>query len=219
MQKKIIVLMLSLSSMAIAAPKKYPLLTHPLLKQADGTFITKTHIENMFWLRQEIKRVHDGGMKINDQGEADPLRSGVPCDIIFKGQKRTLLSLIELESHYASFTPEELAEFDALFHLVKDYAGKVNAVLLDDARGAHEVMTIFIKEFCLKHHRPDSALLTWQKGTEIEHYRRRVTSFKKLSVFSLDLYDFIACLIKSCPIASQAYIDSKSSLRKKAQRR
>lgn len=193
---------------------KEPLLTNPILKGTDGILITKTHIENMLWLIKEIKNVHGGTLKINELGEPDPLRTGIHHDIVFRGQKQSMNALVALEAKSTSFPPQEKAEFEALFQLVKDYAEKVNNVLLDDARGTHEFMIELIKEFCHKYHRPDSELLKWHKGSETDHYRRTVNSFKKLQLFSSDLMNFLACLIKSCPVALQAYKDSKLTTHK-----
>ena len=61
------------------------------------------------------------------------------------------------------------------------------------------------EEFCRKHNRPDSLLLNWSKGDEVELYRKSVTSFKIFHIFSTDLMNFLADLIMSCPKAFNAY--------------
>ncbi len=191
--------------------KNDPLLTNPILKGTDGLLITKIHIENMLWLIKEIKNVHGGSFKLNDAGEPDPLKTGKHHDIVFRGKKQTMSALVTLEAQSSLFSHAEKTEFTRLFHQVKDYAEKVNNVLLDDARGTHEFMMELIKEWCVKYQRPDSELLKWDKGTETDHYRRTVTTFKKLQIFSSDLMNFLACLIKSCPIALKSYMDGKAA--------
>jgi hypothetical protein len=189
------------------------LLTNPLLKAVDGTMVTATHIERMLWLVKEIDQVHKGAYKLNAQGEPDPLRTGIHHEIIFRGKKHTMHELILIEEHSSTLTHDEKVEFHDLFQRVKDYAEKVNNVLIDDARGTHEIMIELIKEFCKLYHRSDSELLEWTAGTEVEHYRRKVTTFKKLSLFSTDLMNFLACMIKSCPKALKAYKDTKQGSR------
>lgn len=196
----------------IATSNQEPPLTDPILKSTDGVpgFIDAKKIQNLLWLLQEMKRVHHGFIKVNAEGRPDPSNAGKETDILFKGEKQTLKSLIELEERN-QFSAQDKDTFSQLFQLAKDYAEKVNTVLLADAQGTHEFMIKLIKEFCLKRNRPHSELLKWKKGAEIEQYRKNVVSFKTFYIFSSDLMHFIVDLINSCPKAKKMYLDAKDA--------
>ncbi len=195
---------------AFGAPPKEPPLTDPILKVIDGKagVFDKTKVQNTLWLIKEIKNIHEGKIRLNDQRQSDP-RNGKPIDLMFQGKKQTIKSLIALEAKQSTFSSEEKHEFRELFLQVKKYFGAVNDILLADARGAQQFMIKLIQEFCRKNNRPDCLLLKWDdKGSEKESYEHDVTSFSVFYVFSTDLQNFLAALIVSCP---KAYAQTKEA--------
>ncbi len=192
-------------------------LTDPILRIIDGKagIFDSTKVKNTLWLMREIKFIHNGSIKVDAQGNPNP-RTGKPTDLIFGGKKQTIKSLITLEGQIDSMTPKEQAEFNALFKKVKVYFGKVNDILLADARGAQQFMIKLIREYCKKNHRDKgrnkSLLLKWDdKGGENEMYEGDIVSFTIFYVFSIDLLNFLAALIKSCP---KAYAQAKAGYNK-----
>ncbi|MBA2307107.1 hypothetical protein H0W26_03175 [Candidatus Dependentiae bacterium] len=194
-----------------AEPIKELPLTDPLLRGIDGLagIMDKTKIEKNLWLIKEIKNIHNGIIKISAQGIPDPSRSSKIDYLMFRNQPQTLKALIELEKQVHTFSSTERAEFDILFKKVKEYFAKCNAILLEDAHGAQDIMMKLINEFCRKRNRPESFLLTWKKGSsENELYNNSMTSFRVLHIFSTDLMNFLADLVISCPKALKAFNDS-----------
>lgn len=193
---------------------KQPPLTDPILKIIDGKagVFDKTKVQNTLWLIKEIKNIHEGKIKLDDQGKPDP-RHGKTVDLMFKGEKQTIKSLIAQEAKLATFSPKDKQEFVDLFHTVKVYFGHVNDMMLADARGAQQFMIKLIQEYCRKNNRPDCLLLKWDdKGGETEMYEHDVTSFSVFYVFSTDLQNFLAALIVSCP---KAYAQTKEAFSQK----
>ena len=171
----------------------------------------KEKVKNTLWLITEIKRIHNGQYRINAKGQLDCSRGTTPKDIIFQGKKQTIKNLVELEKQAKHFSDSDKKAFDTLFHIIKDYFDKVNNVLAPEAQGTHAFMKDLAIQFCSKRNRPDSLLLNWNKGDEVEMYRRSVTSFKIFYTFTMDLMNFLGDLIMSCPKALKAYQDSKES--------
>lgn len=194
---------------SIVAEKQLPL-TDPILKVIDGKagVFDKTKVQKTLWEIKEIKNMHEGKIKVNDQGEPDP--HGKPFEIMFKGEKQTLKSLMTHEAQQNTLSAEEKKELHDLFIVIKKYFGIVNAMMLVDARGAQQFMIKLIQEYCRKNNRHDSILLKWnERANENEMYEHDVTSFSVLYVFSSDLQNFLAALIISCP---KAYAQAKESL-------
>ncbi len=190
--------------------EKQPPLTDPILNVIDGKagVFDKVKVQKTLWEIKEIKNMHEGRIKVNDHGEPDP--HGKPFELLFKGEKQTIKSLMSYEEQQGSLSYEEKKELHGLFVLVKKYFGIVNAMMLLDARGAQQFMIKLIQEYCRKHNRQDSILLKWnEKANENEMYEHDVTSFSILYVFSADLQNFLAALIVSCP---KAYAQARESL-------
>ena len=146
-----------------------------------------------------------GCIKLMPKGEPDCSRGTTPTEFLFRGKKHTLKQFVELEAQSASLPAAEKSELTALFRTMKDYFDKVNQLLAPEAAGSHQFMFRLTEEFCRKHQRPDSLLLDWNKGDEIELFRKSVTNFKIFYIFSTDLMNFLADLIVSCPKAFNAY--------------
>ena len=183
-------------------------LNDPILKKVDGIrgLMDGPKIRGTLWLIKEIKLIHQGFIKINEQGIPDPSRGAIEKELIFHGKRQTIDNFIHLEQQELSH--EERQTFKELFAEVKDYFDKVNHLLLADAQGTQSFMIQLIREFCKNTHRQESMLLNWSKGAEVELYQKTVTDFKKFHSFSSDLMHFLAVLIKSCPRAMQEYKDS-----------
>ena len=200
------ILLLALAGVA-ATYATYKPLEDPILKIIDGKkgIFDAKKVENTLWLIREIKYLHDGEIKLSKEGANDP-RAGTPTKIIFKGKGQTLASLIVHQENAQKLTVEEQKELAQIFRQVKDYFGHVNEMMIADARGAQEFMIKIIKEYCRKYNRPQSLLLNWNKNvSEAEMYERDITSFKILNVFTTDLMNFLAVLIKSCPKAFESF--------------
>jgi len=195
----------------LSLPLQAITLTDPILKIIDGGFFDKTKaIKTMRMIRQ-IRTIHEGVITLNSEGRPDPL-NGTPQEIYFQGKKQTLSSLIEIEKNRSQLTYVEQLEFDALFQLVKDYFESVHNIMLDDARGAQQMMYNLIFDYCKKSNRTSSLLLKWdENGHESETYKRDVTSFAIFQVFTNDLKNFLAALIKSCP---KTYAELQAELKK-----
>ena len=191
--------------------KEKLVLTDPILKNVDGLpgLMDKSKIENSLWLIQEIKQVQSGVYRVNAAGEPDPARGTMPREFIFRGKKQNLKALMAFEAQSNSLTAEEKVELKIIFETLKDYFDKVNRILAPEAAGTHEFMSKLTDEFCRKKNRPDSILLDWNKGDEIELYRKSVTSFKIFNSFSNDLMYFLVAVINSCPKAFEQYKNSK----------
>lgn len=177
-----------------------------ILEFVDGVkgLMDATKVQNTLWLIKEIKNVHAGFYRVNKAGELDP-NGKIVKEFTYKGRKQNLKMLMELEAQSEKFQEQDKQEIKTLFHLVKNYFDLVNQLMAPEAQGTHQFMTNLTKEFCQKHDRPDSLLLTWNKGDEVELFRRSCTSFKVFYVFSTDLMNFLADLILSCPKAYNAY--------------
>lgn len=196
-------------SAAAKEPKKTAPLTHPLLKNIDGVEgeMDAYKIHEMIWLINEIKHIHTGYYRMNKNGELDP-KWPESKQFIFRGKKQTIKDLAELEANVDKFSAAEKTEFAAVFQLAKDYFDKVNGLLAPEAQGTHPFMFKLAQEFCEKKHRPDSLLLAWNKGEEVELYRKTVTNFKIFQRFTTDLMLFLADIVVSCPKAYKAYKES-----------
>lgn len=188
-------------------PKKEAPLTDRILKIVDGLpgLMDETKIRNTLWLIKEIKQVQEGHYRVNAAGELDPSRGSTVKDFVFRGKKQNIKTLIELETQVKTFSETEKSEFKELFRTMKDYFDLVNQVLAPEAAGTHDFMYKLTQEFCRKHNRPDSILLDWNKGDELELYRKSVTSFQIFFTWSSDLMNFLKDLIASCPKAFAAY--------------
>lgn len=198
------------SSLLLGVIKKTPL-TDPILREIDGLpgLVDKTKIESTLWLIKEIKNIHNGFIKLSAQGIPDPSRASKIHYLTFRNERQTIKTLIELEKHIANFSAAEKEEFDILFKMVKEYFGKINAILLADAQGAQEFMIKLINEFCRKRDRLDSLLLNWKKGSsETEMYNASVSSFRIFHILSNDLMNFLADFVMSCPKALKDYHES-----------
>ncbi len=212
-----LILYMAFFCLEATAPKQPPL-TDPILKIIDGKagVFDKTKVQSTLWLIKEIKNIHEGKIKLNENGDPDP-REGKSVDIMFKGEKQTIKSLIAYEAKQSSFTASEKEEFKELFLQVKKYFGHVNNIMLADARGAQQFMIKLLQEYCRKNNRPDCLLLKWDdKGNETETYDHDVTSFSVFYVFTTDLQNFLAALIVSCPKAYAQAKEAYSSQKKGA---
>ncbi len=221
--KKILytIVLCSLGSFVSSAPNETPL-TDPILKIIDGKagIFDSTKVKSTLWLMREIRSIHgrktaDGivysTIKINSKGLPDP-KSGTSQQLMFRGEKQTIKSLIALETQASSFSTPEKREFDELFHELKDYFDKVNKILMADARGAHQFMIKLIREYCRKNNRMSSLLLKWDdKGGENEMYEHDIVNFRVFYEFSTDLLNFLGALIKSCP---KAYAEARAGYKK-----
>lgn len=182
-------------------------LTSESLKSADGLsgLMDKHKVEQTVWLIHEIKQIHSGVYRVNDDGQLDPSNGKIVKEFTFRGKKQTVKSLMDIEAQAKSLSEGERKELSDIFNTLKAYFDKVNIVLAPEAAGTHPFMRPLTEEFCRKHNRPDSILLDWNKGDEIELFRRSVTSFKIFYIFSTDLENFLRDLIKSSPKAWNAY--------------
>jgi len=168
----------------------------------------KNKIADTIWLIREIKHTHVGLYRVNSAGEPDCSRGTTTKQLLFKGKHHTLKQFVELEAKSGQLSEEERREVQQAFSTLKNYFDKVNHVMAPKAAGTHAFTYPLAEEYCRKRERPDSLLLNWNKGDEIELFRRSVNSFKIYSVFSNDLMNFLKDLIKSCP---KAYSDFRKS--------
>ncbi len=204
--KRIAFFLMSIMLTTALLAEHHPL-TDPILRDIDGLpgVFDKTKIQNTLWLIREIKNTHAGLIKIDSNGLPNP-RAGKSHQLLFKGEKQTIKTLIDLEKRKETMSLEDQEELNELFHAIKGYFGIVNEMMLADARGTQEFMVKLIREFCRKNNRQSSILLNWDKGTsETEMYEHDITSFSIYYVFSTDLMNFLAALIKSCPKAFASF--------------
>lgn len=209
------ILIINISSLC-ANPKKNIILKDKIIDTIDGVHsaMDRFKIENMLWLIQELRHMHSGAIKINAQGIPDPARTSVTKEFAFKGKQCSLSDLIEIENTKATLSDKEKQDLEKIFHDMKEYCEKVNHIILKDAEGTEQFMKRLIHEYCVKAERTDSLLLAWNKGSEIEMYQKTITSFQIFHTFSIDLMNFLAALIKSCPKAFKAYKDHVTLLSK-----
>jgi hypothetical protein len=190
-----------------------PPLTNKMLADLDGTpWIGASKIRDTLWLMTEIKNIHQGIIKTNSAGEID-VHNGRHIPITFKNQKITLKELVEIEAKISTFPSAEQKEFEVLFQKVKLYFALVNETMLAEARGAFLLMKDLIQEFCEKRNRHDSILLNWENGREVELYKTSITSFKILYTVSIDLLNFLAAFVQSCPKAKALH---EASMKRRA---
>ncbi len=193
-----------------SAPLKATPLNDPILRSIDGLpfGIDKAKIEKMLWAIKELKNTQNGLIKVSTKGEPDPSRSSTAIHITFRGKNQDIKTLLELEKQISTFNSTEKNELEKNLHLIRDYIGKINLLLLADAQGTEDIMMKLINEFCRNRNRHDSFLLNWKHDTEMELYNSCAISFKMLHAFSEDLMKFLADLVMSCPKALKAYNDS-----------
>lgn len=215
-KKNVVFLLLLTSPALLCASKKQVTLTDKILHDIDGMtgIMDRVKIENTLWLIQELRNIHNGTIKVNDQGIPDPSRASTLIALTFKGKKRTLEEFMEIEKNRSHYSQAEKDELDHTFKQMKDYCEKVNNIVLNDARGTEQFMKKLLLEYCLKAERQDSLLLEWHKGEELDMYRKSITTFKIFHAFSTDLMNFLAALIKSCPKAFRQYKDHVNNLSK-----
>lgn len=74
------------------------------------------------------------------------------------------------------------------------------------AVGGKKFVTAVVHEYCDNHNKQDSFLLHWMKvkdGHEYLYFDQNIQSFAQLDRFCIDLIEFLADLMYSCPIAHQ----------------
>jgi hypothetical protein len=201
-------LSLLLCTSTYCAPKELPL-TYYLLELNDGVTIDEVIIENTLWLINEIQQVHQGLIKINGKGEPS-VKNSTRTPLTYKNKPVNLKALIELEGRIKQAPIQDQQQFERIFQQLKLYFALVNESMLAQARGAHVLMKELIKEFCEKRERPDSLLLNWEKGKEVELYKTTITSFKILYTVSIDLQNFLTDFINSCPHAKALYLAKRA---------
>ena len=117
-------------------------LTSESLKSADGLsgLMDKHKVEQTVWLIHEIKQIHSGVYRVNDDGQLDPSNGRIVKEFTFRGKKQTVKSLMDIEAQAKSLSEGERKELSDIFNTLKAYFDKVNIVLAPEAAGTHPLM-------------------------------------------------------------------------------
>ena len=178
----------------------------PIIKVADGKFITANDIEAMRFFRSKIIDLLLG-IKQNDSNH----RKG---KYKFLGDYHGIQSLAAFEQNTNSSTQKNIIKNKtALLELLTQAKADfivLSADFMESGRGSKPILVVLIQEYCKKRNKPDSLLLEWAKtkeGQEATMFEYKITSFNAYYHFCTDLVNFLLDLVHSCPKAEQQFKD------------
>jgi len=171
-----------------------------MLALVDGNFMNADVVERVYSFKRDILNIMWGD-KIGQE------RVG---RYIFQGKKISAHELAAWErdgaEHLADRTVKE--ERDNCLEAMKTEFIKASDKLNSISRGAKPLMGPLIEESCMKRNRMDSVLLLWAhtpEELEEEIFDEKVLTGQEFSRFCIDLLNFIADLLHSCPKARHQF--------------
>lgn len=198
MEKKLFFLSLFMCTPFLNGYDHDIVLESPVIKIADGAFINADKIEFMRKFRRTLLTIILGEQLPDGQRKGHGLQD---------------LALIEQELQEQEETPAVLAkktELEEKLTQAKAYFIVQSHEFIQSGRGAKNIITVLIQEFCQKRNRPDSLLLDWAKtkeGHETTMFEQQITSFTDYYHFCTDLVNFLHDLTHSCPKAEAQFKD------------
>lgn len=204
MNKRMFFLPLITTTFLLCDPKIK--LESAVLGIADGTFITADKIEYTRKFCGKLLSFILGEPMQNNQ------RKG-KYNLCGKNYSVEDLARIEMELNHSVGDEKTLKIRTALEELLTrakaDFIVQ-SSEFIESGRGAKNIMTILIQEFCQKSNRQDSFLLDWamtKEGQESTAFERHITSFNDYYHFLSDLVNFLRILSHSCPKAETQFKD------------
>jgi hypothetical protein len=204
MNKRMFFLPLITTAFLLCNPKIK--LESPVLGMADNTFITADKIEYMRKFCGKLLSIILGELMSNNQRKGKYNLLGKNCSI-------EDLARIEKELSNAINDDKTLkirAALEELLTRAKADFIVQSSEFIESGRGAKNIMTILIQEFCQKSNRQDSFLLDWartKEGQESTTFERHIRSFNDYYHFLSDLVNFLRVLSHSCPKAETQFKD------------
>ncbi len=174
---------------------------HPFF---DGTFIDAARMEQVERFKHTVKQLLLG------KKQPDGSFKGY---FLFNDSYHNIESLKEIEATITSIADNEIMK--QLLEKIKNDFIKISNYYKNSTPGVKAFTTGLIKESCEKRNRLDSSLLTWAKTTpenEDAVFKQEITSFKKFSIFLIDLHNFFNDLTHTCPKAHALFILEQKKL-------
>lgn len=176
-----------------------------VIKIADGTFINADKIEFTRKFCGRLLSFILGELMPNNQRKGKYNLFGKNCSI-------EDLARIEMEISNASDEKAfktRVALQEILTRAKADFIVQ-STEFIETGRGAKNIMTVLIQEYCQKSNRQESFLLEWAKtkeGQESTMFERQIKSFNDYYHFLSDLVNFLRVLSYSCPKAETQFKD------------
>jgi len=171
-----------------------------------GTKLANGHYEGMFNFDGHLCSVHMLA-KLEDKHEQEFKQKEAA---ILKNHPVDKNELEKVRTHHK----EEKHKLHLLFEQAKQEFKSHITPFAKNARGAKHQMLVLIEEECKLRGRHNSLLLTWadtDEHTEMRFFDERVTTFKELEQFCIDLTHFLGDLMDSCPKAMAQYEKAKKN--------
>lgn len=177
-----------------------------VIQIADGTFINADKIEYIRKFCNKLLSFILGELVPNNQRKGKYLLFG-------KNYSIEDLARIEMEINSGPNNEKSLRTRVALEEILT--RAKADFIVqstefIESGRGAKNIMTVLIQEYCQKSNRQESFLLEWAKtkeGQESTMFERQVKTFNDYYHFLSDLVNFLRVLSHSCPKAETQFKD------------
>lgn len=203
MNKRMFFLPLVASALLFGEPKIK--LESSVIKIADGTFINADKIEYTRKFCGKLLGFILGEMMPNNQRKGKYYVFGKNCSIE---------DLARIEMEIGDQMNEKTMKIHSTLQEVLTRAKAdfivQSAEFIESGRGAKNIMTVLIQEYCQKSNRQESFLLEWAKtkeGQESTMFERQIKNFNDYYHFLSDLVNFLRVLSYSCPKAETQFKD------------
>jgi len=171
------------------------ILDSAILRTADGHFITHDDIGIMLQLREYLRTILYGTKDKNG------ILTG---PYFFDNTPHCLRTLTYLEKKLDNIIR------DTWLTQIRNAFKKRTKDTQKRSEGTKTQQSMYIKESCNLHRRPNSILILWAQapeGQEDDAIDKYVTSFYDMTKFVLDLMNFLDDMVSSCPKAKKLFLE------------